>query len=285
MSKGGSVYDQSASAFGQAGGLYGNAAKLLGQPGMYKPALAGTPQAAAPGAIHAGMDPYMSKYTGTVIDRGMADIERQRALQQQQIGANAASVGAFGGSRQGIVEALNNSEAQKNTGDLSATLMDQAFRTAGQFAGQDVANTMNNNQFNTGLAGNIGLANAAAKNQASQFGADNLLSRAAGLGTLGGAVQGLGSTGFDIGQAITGQQMQQGTMQQQLIQAIMGGAGGQYNQFMGRPQDALMLRLQSLGMNPINNETTTTGSYTPGLMDWASLAAGMYGANQMGKSA
>lgn len=280
---GGSVYNQSANALQSAGGIYGNAAGLYGQSGIYKPALASSPQTANPAAISSGIQGYMSPYTSNVINRGVADINRQRDLQLNQVGADAARVGAFGGSRQGVVEALTNSEAQKNAGDLSATLMDQSFRAAAGLSGQDIANQMATGQFNTGIRAGTSLANQNARNEASQYTGNNLLARAAGLAGIGGAVQGLGTTAFDIGNSINDRQLQQGTLQQQLVQAIMGGAGNQFQQYTGSPQQSLMTRLQALGMNPMQEQTTTTGSYTPGLFDYLSLGAGIYGANQMGR--
>ena len=49
---------------------------------------------------------FMNPYTSEVIDRTQQDIERQRQLASQQLGARATQAGAFGGSRQGVAEGV-----------------------------------------------------------------------------------------------------------------------------------------------------------------------------------
>lgn len=47
-------------------------------------------------------------YTSFVTDQTLADLERQRQMQQNQIGMQASRAGAYGGSRHGVAEALTN---------------------------------------------------------------------------------------------------------------------------------------------------------------------------------
>ena len=47
-------------------------------------------------------------YTSMVTGQTLADLERQRQMQQNQIAAQASRAGAFGGSRHGVAEALTN---------------------------------------------------------------------------------------------------------------------------------------------------------------------------------
>ena len=47
-------------------------------------------------------------FTNYVTDRTLSDLERQRQMQQNEIGAQASRAGAFGGSRHGVAEALTN---------------------------------------------------------------------------------------------------------------------------------------------------------------------------------
>lgn len=345
----GSVYDQSAAALSGAGGALQQAHGLYSMPGSYtaatptavgynpamatgtgyNPSLMTAASAADPKKIASGMGAYFSPYIDTVVNNAATDIGRMEARQQAENAAKASSMGAFGGSRHGIVEALTASEAQKNIGDLSGQLRHQGYTTAAGLSAQDIANLMQNNQFNASLlqqaagsnqtaknaasaftaaAGNTAslanqasknaagqftagsqntanLASAAAKDTASQFNLNHILARAGGLSGLSQIAAALGQQGFDIGNEITGQQAGAGQLQQQLIQQIFDRAAGQYDQFMGMPQNLLNLQLSALGMNPMTTATTTTGQYKPGMLDWASLigqtATGIWG-NKLG---
>lgn len=257
---GGSVYNQAAGALGGAGTLYNNAA------GGYNPALGTASTAAAPGKIAAGIPGYMNPYINEVVGNTATDVSRMVADQQAVNNARASSMGAFGGSRAGIVEALTNSEGQKNIGDISAQLRQAGWNTAAGLAEQDVSNLMDINKFNAGQRQNASFANAGSQNTASQFLGGQQLAAAGGLA-------GLGTTGFNVGQQIAQQQGQQGALQQALMQKVMGLAGGQYNDFMGQPGNMLSMMISALGMNPLNKAVTQTSTSTPGLFDYLSLAA------------
>jgi hypothetical protein len=73
---------------------------------------------------------YMNPYQQQVIDASMGDIERQR--QQQQLRARAAAVQAkaFGGSRQGVVEAGTNEAAMRLGLKASTDLRNQGYQNA-----------------------------------------------------------------------------------------------------------------------------------------------------------
>jgi hypothetical protein len=73
---------------------------------------------------------YMNPYQQEVINATMSDLERQR--QQQQIAdLNAATrARAFGGSRQGVAEALTNEAAQRTAASTLANLRSQGFTQA-----------------------------------------------------------------------------------------------------------------------------------------------------------
>ena len=299
MSNGGKggVYDQSAAALQGAGNAYTQAQNMYansvptGQAATYNPATGQAVYAADPSKIAPGIPTYMNPYTDEVIDRSVADIQRLTNQQLDQTGATAAKSGAFGGSRHGLVESTVMSEAQKNMGDLAANLRNNAFGQAASLAGQDVANTMNMGQFNANQGQNMNLANMDAVNTAGQWNsgaknqwAQNLASlaqgAAAGIGNLAGGAANLGQTGFNIGQSINSNQMNQGTMQQALIQSIMDLAGGQTQGFTNQPQNILQMALSALGMNPMSGATTTTGTYNPGWLDYLSLGAQAAGATR-----
>ncbi len=274
---GGDIYSGSAAALAGAGSGLQQSQTLLGKPGVTGQSYTAS-TVANPSKISSGIAGYMNPYTDSVIDNAIADQQRLTDLQQGVNGAAATNAGAFGGSRHGLVEAVTNSEAQRNIGNLSGTLRQAGFDTAAGLSAADIANQMNTGQFN-----------AVAKNQAGQWGnqfdiykSQDEIQRAQGLGGLAGQAAELGKTGVDIGQTLMGNQAQAGSQQQNLIQQLMTLAGGQYQNFMQRPQQMMDLLLSASGMSPLNNQGTQTETYNPGLLDYLGLggqtAVGLYGA-------
>jgi hypothetical protein len=117
----------------------------------------------APGMIASGMSNYQNPYESQVIGNTTADMQKANQVQQEQIRAQAAAAGAFGGGRHGLVEATSNNDNLKSIGDMSAQMRAQGFNTAAQLSGQDIANQMT-----------VGGQNQAAGNQASQYNASNM---------------------------------------------------------------------------------------------------------------
>jgi hypothetical protein len=83
-------------------------------------------QAAAGPNINQFMNPYTSAVTNTT----MQDLERQRQMQLNDIGAQASRAGAFGGSRHGVAEALTNQGFAQQGANTFANLNQQGFNTA-----------------------------------------------------------------------------------------------------------------------------------------------------------
>ena len=107
----------------------------------------GASQAArAPGQIgvdtlaSTNLDPYISPYTQNVIELGQQDIERQRQMASNTLGAQAEAAGAFGGSRQAVQEGVLAGEALRQAGALSAQQRQQAFTQALQSGQFDIGN-------------------------------------------------------------------------------------------------------------------------------------------------
>ena len=227
----------------------------------------------------ANLSAYTNPYETQVVDQSLADLERTRLMQQNQLGAQASAAGAFGGSRQGIAEAETNRAFADQAARTSAGLRQAGFQNAQQMAGQDINRQMQ-----------VASTNQAALNQARQFGAQQgmtaqQLNQMAGLQAnqqrLGAASQmgQLGQQAFGTGQAIQQQQMQQGLMQQGMQQALIDAARGQYAGFTGAPQQALSLPLAALGAAPVPQTTTQTKN--PGLFDYLSLGATAYAASDI----
>jgi hypothetical protein len=73
---------------------------------------------------------YMNPYQQQVIDASMGDIERQRQQQQLRDRASAVQAKAFGGSRQGVAEALTNEAYDRTAANTAAQLRSQGFSQA-----------------------------------------------------------------------------------------------------------------------------------------------------------
>lgn len=77
---------------------------------------------------------FYNPYETEVVNTAMADIERQRQLQDLQDRSKAASAGAFGGTRQGVTAALTNEAALRNAASTAAQMRAQGYQTAAQQA-------------------------------------------------------------------------------------------------------------------------------------------------------
>ena len=236
--------------------------------------------------------------------QGIAEAETNRAFAQQAANTAAQLRQAGYGQAQQLAgqdiatrmqAGLANQQAgltaqgQTAANVLAAQQANQAARNqAGQFGAaaanqaalQNAANLQAARQFGAGAANTAALQNQAARNQASQFGASAqnaamMANQAAGLQgaqqRLGAASQmgQLGQQAFNTSQAITNQQLQQGTLQQALQQQLIDAARGQYAGFTGAPAASLAAPLAALGVVP--NQSTTTQSQQPGLFNYLSL--------------
>lgn len=252
------------------------------------------------------LDRFLNPFTDQVVNSALSDVERQRALALANTGAAAASSGAFGSSRQGVVEALTNAESARLAGDLSGRLRSDAFNTAAGLSTQDanrflqaqIANqgadiatgTANQNAglsrfntitgldaFNAGQSNQVNTFNAgqanqvAAQNQAAGL-QGNAQQLAAGqtLGSLGQTQQNLALTGADA--QVRGGQVTQGIEQAQRDAA--------FQEFLRREQDPF-LKLQALQStsSPLGETTTTkkSGSLLGTIAGLGSVALGIPG--------
>jgi len=209
-------------------------------------------QATNPNAIQAYMSPYM---------QNVVDYQKSQALRDYQIGqpmrrAQAVGAGAFGGSRQAIME----SEAERALGSqlqgIAAQGSQQAFQDAQrqqQFGAQ------------LGLQGQ----------QAALQG----LGQAAGAGT---ALGGLGTQQLAAQQGIVNLQSQLGGQQQQLEQAKINQAIQDYATAQQYPYMQLGVLNAMLRGLPLQQTTTQTYQAAPSpISQFGGLAAtglGAYGA-------
>lgn len=195
-----------------------------------------------PAPTFAGSDisQYMNPYTSNVIDQSNMDLNRARQLGIQSDAAQAASAGAFGGSRHGVAEAETNRGFADAAARNSAQLRDQGFNTASGLLTGDLNRQMQGRQ--------LGLQSA------------GLLTDIAGQG-FQGADRMLG-----LGQA---EQTQ-----------AQGGLDRKYEDFLrnqGLPLQQIMARLGVLGAYPGNSSQTqpTNSNWLSGLLGAGATAAGM----------
>lgn len=117
----------------------------------------------SPAAFGARTAANMNPFQGQVTNRTMQDMERQRQMATNTLGAQAQAAGAFGGSRHGVAEALTNEAYGRQFGDMAANMnmrnfgnaqnltMNQAGQLSG-LAGQgfDMGNSITNQQMGQG---------------------------------------------------------------------------------------------------------------------------------------
>lgn len=168
----------------------------------------------------------MNPFQQQVVDATIRDVGNAAQMGLNQIGSQAQSAGAFGGSRQAIAEA----EALKG---FNQQALDQVSRLNQQGYNQAMANAFNQAQ---------GLQNA-------------------------------GQQSFNYGQSIQNQQMQQGALQQALMQNLANAGSKQFQGFTGQPQNALNTLLQTLTGQPDMKGQST--SFQPGLFNYLQTAAMM----------
>jgi len=231
---------------------------------------------------------YMNPYTQEVIDRSMADLERARQGNINNLGFSASQAGAFGGSRHGVAEAQTNEGFANQAGTMAAGLRQNAFNTALGQAQYDVGAQNTALQFGATQGMNAQQLNQSAGLQGAQLGlnAANQMGQLANLGftqnrlTANDAFdQGLArdqfgrlvyndafSQGMEESQfkrSLVGDMFNQGLAQQQLNQQALNAAMGQYGTWAGYPAYGLGLSGSAM---PGAVGGTTTGTVNPGLL-------------------
>ena len=203
-----------------------------------------TGQFDAPQFGGASAQQYMSPYMQGVVDVQQREAQRQADIASTQRGAQAVGAGAFGGARQGVMdaEAARNLALQK--GDIQAAGLQSAYSQAQQQFNADMARRMQAQQL---------------AEQSRQYGAG------LGLQGLQTALQGAGTLG-QLGQTQYGQQVgninlqnQLGAQQQQQQQNILN----QQIQNYATAQQYPMMQLANLSnlLRGLPMQATTVQGY------------------------
>jgi len=157
-----------------------------------------------PSQIAAFMDPFQSLAT----DVGLQELARQGDIRRKDIGAQAGGLGAFGGSRQGLVE----SELDRNLLESQRRLLQTDLsRNFTQALGASQSAFENQQRRQQGLAATLGNLGKGIGGIGSDIGALGV--RQAGLGEL---AQQLGQQDVNVLSQLGGQQQ---AVQQQILDA------------------------------------------------------------------
>lgn len=224
--------------------------------------------AATYGALNTGYNPYQtgqftsqaaSQYMNPYLEQAMAPQlrEAQRASEMQKQGEQARAVqqGAFGGSRQGIVEA----ERQRNLGMLQGDIRAKGYQSAFDQAQQQFAREQQLQEQSRQYGAGLGMQ-----------GLQTALQGAGMMGTLGGQ---------QFGQAkdVIGLQSTLGAQQQAQQQA---GLTQNYQDFLNQqryPYQQLEFMSNILRGTPMGTVNTLYGGQPNTLGQLAGIGAGLYG--------
>jgi hypothetical protein len=126
--------------------------------GAYQPFLADAKTAATGATALTGpmtdaqTTAYMSPYQTSVIDTTLAEFDRQAQAQKASQAAQALGIpGAFGGGREGVLQAEYQSASDRNRAALQSGLLQQGFQQAQAARQQDLANQMGLANLQSGL--------------------------------------------------------------------------------------------------------------------------------------
>jgi hypothetical protein len=188
-------------------GLLGQATSAASSAATYKPATitgssynptsAGASKAAAAsidrngvqnvstGPIGAGqISNYLNPYEDQVVSTSLADLDRQKRIEQLQNAATATRAHAFGGTGAAVLQSQTNDNYARQSASTAAGLRQAGYNTALQAAQTDASRQLSAAQgnqnadlsvatTNAGLLNSVNLANAQAQQQADQFNAGN----------------------------------------------------------------------------------------------------------------
>lgn len=216
--------------------------------GAYRPSQVGTSY--DQGAVNAQLNPY----TQNVIDTTNSDLQRQNQIANTNNDASATQVGAYGGTRNAVQDALTNEGYARamatNTSQLNSANYTNAQNQA--LAQQQLQQAAQGANQTAGL-----------QNQSNQ-------SQAAGvLGLLGNAQSNTATNNYNT-------LMNAGNIQQQQAQNLDNVGINQYTTAQNWPLRQLSILEGGLGQTPYgtSSTTTTTGSTNTGAGILGGAAAG-----------
>lgn len=178
---------------------------------------------------------YMSPYIQQVINRAKLNMGQDYDQQRQGLDMKAAQMGAFGGSRHGVLEGMASDSYLNRVADMESQLLNQGYSNAQQAFGQDMGRSIQSQGMNqqsdlTTLGRNLG-----ANMQVQDLGARiDMAGTQAGLqglgmmGNMGTSMANLGNQYSQLGYQDASALHDVGLQQEQLAQA---GLDIGYNDF------------------------------------------------------
>ena len=278
LDMGGQAYEQAIDVQGGLTGFTPTGMAATGQVGA----------AQAPGQIGVNqlastdLGAYISPYTQNVIDLGQQDIERQRQMASNTLGAQAEAAGAFGGSRQAVQEGVIAGEALRQAGALSAQQRQQAFTQALQSGQFDIGNVQQARTLQSGqqmqaeALGQQAREAAAARAQAAA--AANFQGQFQGAGIQSAAANAMaGLAGQQLQSQLSGlgAQMSAGEKQRALKQAQLQSDYAMFQEQQAYPLTQLNAVMAAASGIPQGLGTTSTRDPFGGLTAVGNLAGGI----------
>lgn len=171
---------------------------------------------------------------------------------------------------QNVMDTVLGRMKEGHTQDMMA-IGDQAS-AAGAFGGSrhGVVEGMANRDYNRNVSDTMTQISSQAFESAADRAYRDKVTAAQGM-------TGLGNDYFNIGRTLGQDQMDQGNMQQNLLQQILSGTSGKFQDWMNEPYKAIDMFKSLLGADARRGNATSTQQSTPGLYDYLALAAQAYG--------
>ena len=161
---------------------------------------------------------FNNPYQQQVIDNTAQDIERQRQMAINNLGAQAQGAGAYGGSRQGVAEGVTNAEYGRMAANQLGNMRMQGYNNA-------LSSAMNDRSSRLGAASQLG---------------------------------GMANQAFNTGRTINQDMANQGLLQQSLQQALIDVARGDFANYAQSPMNSLNAPIAALGAARYPTSSSTT---------------------------
>ena len=210
---------------------------------------------------------FMNPYVSQSLAPQLQLLQQQQGMQANQNASQATQAGAFGGSRFGIQQGLQNQSNQLAQNSLVGNALNTAYTNAQQ-------------QFNTQNA--LGLQAQQANIAQQQFGANLGLQANSAAANAASAQSNIGNTQNAQNQNATVLQNQLGTEQQQYQQGLLNTQYQNYVNQLNYPYQQAAFAQNMINGYPVSSTTSTTQPSSPSyLQDLASLGIGAFGASQL----
>lgn len=208
------------------------------------------------------LNDYMNPYIGNVVNTTSQAINRQNQIALQNVGSQAMSQGAYGGSRQGVAQAETNRAYGDTLAQTTANLYNQGYTNAQQAALTDIGNRLTADRANQSKDLSLGQLRLSAE-QANQ--SKDLSEGQVKLG----AIRQMMDSATARNAALMQQQQYDtnranalltiGGQQQQNSQAQLDSQYEQYLRSIGYPVEMLKVRQIPLSGNLPSTQTSTGG--------------------------